>query len=121
MINLQIHEGGTEIIDTGNLIDFDENDLKDVELDQIIRVADYFQMTDLVTVLSDLMKANITKENLQEMINFSQEIQVPNLKKACMKFIRDDIMDISLMRNDEVKEDDSIYMSLVQKNLKILT
>ena len=70
-----------------SLIFFDEKELSDVELDGVIRVADYFQMTDLVTVISDLMEAYITNENLHEIIHLSQQIQVPNLKKAWLKFI----------------------------------
>ena len=78
----------------GSLILIDEKQLRDVELDQVIRIADYFQMTDLVEVLSDLMLADIKKENLQEMIYLIQDIHVPYLHEHCMDFIRANILDI---------------------------
>ena len=77
-----------------SLIHIDEKHLRDVELDQVIRIADYFQMTDLVEVFSELMVADIKKENLQEMIHLIQDIQVPYLQKHCMDFLRADILDI---------------------------
>jgi len=48
------------------LIDFDENDLNDIELDQLIRIADYFQMNNLVTVISELIEPELIKKMYQK-------------------------------------------------------
>ena len=97
----------------GSLIIIDEDQLMDAGLDQVIRVADYFQMTDLVMVISDLMGANITKENLQEMIHLTQEINVPNLEYACMRFLKDDVVEI-------FDSEPSIFQTLSKKMWKEL-
>ena len=78
----------------GSLILIDEKQLRDVELDQVIRIADYFRMTDLVEVFSDLMLADVKKENLQEMIYLIQDIHEAYLHEYCMDFIRANILDI---------------------------
>jgi len=94
LLNLPQFNSDLMRIVIGSLIVIDEDQLKDAGLDQVIRVADYFQITDLVMVISDLMGANINKENLQEMIHLTQEINVPNLEYACMKFLKDDVVEI---------------------------
>ena len=78
----------------GSLIVIDEKQLKDAGLNQVIKVADYFQMTDLVTVISNLMAANITKKNLQEIVHLVQEIHIPNLEYASLKFLKGYIIEI---------------------------
>jgi hypothetical protein len=77
-----------------SLVDFDENDFDDVELGQVVRVADYFQMKKLVAIVSDVIITKLTTENLQDVLNINQMIHSPNLEEGCVSFIKANIQEI---------------------------
>jgi len=77
-----------------SLVDFDENDLDDVELGQVVRVADYFQMKELVSIVSDVINTKLTTENLQDVIDLNQMIHSPNLAEGCVSFMKPNIQEI---------------------------
>merc|ERR1712051_1046301 len=52
-----------------SLVDFDENDFEDVELGEVVRVADYFQMKELVSIVCGVIITKITAENLQDILD----------------------------------------------------
>ena len=77
-----------------SLVDFNENDFDDVELGQVVRVADYFQMKELVAIVSDVIITKLTTEDLQVVLNLNQMIISPNLEKGCVSFIKANIQEI---------------------------
>ena len=77
-----------------SLVDFDENDFDDVELGQVVIVADYFQMKELVAIVSGVITAKLTTENLQDVFNLNQMIHSPNLEEGCVSFIKANIQEI---------------------------
>ena len=77
-----------------SLVDFDENAFEDVELGQVVRVADYFQMKELVTIVSDVIITEITTDNLQDVLNLNQMIHSPKLEEGCVSFMKTNIQEI---------------------------
>lgn len=77
-----------------SLVDFDENDFEDVELGQVVRVADYFQMKELVTIVSDVIITELTTKNLQDVLNLNQMIHSPKLEEGCISFMKTNIQEI---------------------------
>ena len=77
-----------------SLIDFEEKEFEDFGWDQMIRIADYFQMKDLMTISLDMIAANITKENLKEILKLTETIHTPKLLEACTEFMKVNIQDI---------------------------
>ena len=77
-----------------SLVDFDENDFDDVELGQVVSVADYFQMKELVAIVSGVIMTKLTTENLQDVLNLNQMIHSPNLEEGCVSFIKANIQEI---------------------------
>ena len=77
-----------------SLVDFDKRDFDDVELGQVVRVADYFQMKELVAIVSGVITAKLTTENLQDVLNINQMIHSPNLEEGCVSFMKNNIQDI---------------------------
>ena len=76
------------------LVDFDENDFDDVELGQVVSVADYFQMKELVSIVSDVINTRLTTENLQDVLNLNQMIHSPKLEEGCVSFMKTNIQEI---------------------------
>ena len=77
-----------------SLVDVDENDFEDVELGQVVSVADYFQMKELVAIVSGVIISKLTMENLQDVINLSQMIHSLNLEEGCVSFMKPNIQEI---------------------------
>ena len=77
-----------------SLVDFDETDFEDVELGQVVRVADYFQIKALVTIVSDVIITELTTENLQDVLNLNQMIHSPKLEEGCVSFMKTNIQEI---------------------------
>ena len=77
-----------------SLVDFDENDFDDVELGQVVSVADYFQMKELVSIVSDVINTRLTTENLQDVLNLNQMIHSPKLEEGCVSFMKTNIQEI---------------------------
>jgi hypothetical protein len=77
-----------------SLVDYDENDFDDMELGQVVSVADYFQMKELVSILSDVINTKLTTENLQDVLNLNQMIHSPKLEEGCVSFMKTNIQEI---------------------------
>ena len=60
----------------------------------VVRVADYFQMKELVSIVSDVINTKLTTENLQDVINLNQMIHSPNLAEGCVSFMKSNIQEI---------------------------
>ena len=79
-----------------SLVDFDKSDFDGVELGQVVRVADYFQMKKLVAILSNVIVNQLTTDNLQDVLHLNQMIHSPNLEEGCVSFMKNNIQDSSL-------------------------
>jgi len=77
-----------------SFLDFDEKDLHDVGLDEVIRAADYFQMKDLVIITSEIIADDLSLENLSDILQMTQTLHSPTLKKACFQFIKSNILQV---------------------------
>ena len=77
-----------------SLVDFDKSDFDDVELGQVVRVADYFQMKEVVAILSNVIVNQLTTDNLQDVLHLNQMIHSPNLEEGCVSFMKNNIQDI---------------------------
>jgi len=90
----QFDSGVVKVIIKSLILGTDVTELNDVGLYQIIRAADYFQMKDLVSVLTDMILAEMTTENIQDVFDLSQTICSPTLEEACNDFIKTNIQAI---------------------------
>jgi len=77
-----------------SLVHFDEKDLTNLELDQVIHVADYLQIKDLVSLYSNAIIAKISKENLPHVFQLTEMIHSPKLDDGCANFIKANIQDL---------------------------
>ena len=77
-----------------SLVDFDENDFEDMELGEVVRVADYFQMKELVSIVCGVIITKITGENLQDILDLNQMIHSPILAESCIRFMKPNIQEI---------------------------
>ena len=77
-----------------SLVDFNENDFDDVELGLVVRVADYFQMKELVVIVSDVIIRKLATENLQDVLDLNQMIHSPSLEEGCVSFMKTNVQEI---------------------------
>ena len=63
-----------------SLVDLpDENELTSIGLAEVITAANYLQMNDMVSFVSDIISSNLKIENLQAAIDLIQTIHSPSL------------------------------------------
>ena len=72
-------------------IDVEKNELEQVDLVELLRASDFLQMPELTTIVSMILSENVFHENAIELCELTQMIQAPELEKACIYKIKDDM------------------------------
>jgi len=81
-----------------NLIDISE-ELSKLEIGQVLRlleIADFLQMESLTKVFEGQISNQLTKENIYDIVNFSENFHTPNLNLKCCVFAKENITVLDL-------------------------
>ena len=81
-----------------NLIEISE-DLTKLEIDQVLRlleITDFLQMESLTKVFEKQISDQLTKENIHDIANSTENFHVPNLNAKCCIFVKEHITDLDL-------------------------
>ena len=81
-----------------NLIDFTD-DLAKLEFGQTLRlleITDFLQMESLTKVFEEQISNQLTKENIYDIVNYTENFHVPNLNAKCCIFVKENITVLDL-------------------------
>ena len=82
-----------------NLIEIIPEDLAKLDMVQILKlleVTDFLQIEGLTEVFEDQIPNQITKENIHDIVNVTENLHVPNTHSRCNIFVKENIIELDL-------------------------
>ena len=119
-------EGKDVKIILDNLIEISE-DLAKLDVVQILKlleITDFLQMEGLTQVFEDQIAIQMTKENIHDIINFTENLHLPNTHARCNSFVKENIaeLDLKLFSRTWLKQLTSLpFVNAIDKYGRVLS
>ena len=90
-LNLPQYEAPLIRVIIKSLVEINCEELEKHGLVEVLRAADYFQIKDLVDIISDLIAENISEENLLDVLELTETVHSPSLENGCVSLIKENL------------------------------